>query len=213
MHMSIQSSAGPLTRAARPANTPGMRRPSIASACAALSLACGPTAPGETTDATTSADTTGAAASTASLTDDPTAAASSGEATTASSTTVPSDPAVCAAAASLEIKAVTATPSAGPTWNPGEALTIEATLRNPTADDFLTYPGIRVSTEAPGVTSDAPENWLFALLAGMEAPLQVGFAAGDAAVPGPVQFEVEIVVLNETCPGLARRSLEVQLEP
>lgn len=193
-----------------------MRALSLLSMFAAASLACGPAAPDDTsavasdappgTSSDASTGTTGAATGTG---DPPTTTA----ATSTGSTTAPADPAVCAAAELLELAAVKATPVAGPTWSPGEQLVIEATLRNPSGADFLAYPGIRVAADHPDVTSDAPENWLFALLAGTDEIVAVVFLAAPAAAPATVRFTVEIVALNQACPDLARTTVEVPLVP
>lgn len=185
---------------------------------ALLSLACGPVAPGETTAETGDASTTGdAPAGTSSgTTAAPTTgatAASTGDASTGGASTGSFDPVVCDAATKIGITGAKATPADGPTWSPGEAVTIEALLFNAGTDDFNTYPGIRVTADRPDVVSDAPENWLFALFAGMENSLPIVFTADPAAKPGPVTFTIEVVVLGMSCPDLARLEIEAPLDP
>ena len=207
-----------------------MMRMMSASLAALLSLACGPVAPGETTadtgDASTTGDasagtssgataapTTGVAPTTGDVTTGSTGDASTGDQGTGGASTGSFDPIVCAAAETIGITSAKATPVDGPTWSPGEAVTIEALLFNAGTADFNNYPGIRVTADRPDVVSDAPENWLFALFAGMENSLPVVFTADPAAKPGPVTFTIEVVVLGQSCPDLARLEIEAPLDP
>lgn len=209
-----------------------MMRMTSAWLAALLSLACGPVAPGETTADTGDASTTGdasagtssgataapttgvtAAPTTGDVTTGSTGGGSTGDASTGGASTGSFDPVVCAAAQPIAIKSAKATPVDGPTWSPGEAVTIEALLFNAGPADFNNYPGIRVTADRPDVVSDAPENWLFALFAGMENSLPVVFTADPAAKPGPVTFTIEVVVLGQSCPDLARFEIDVPLDP
>lgn len=204
-----------------------MKRMTSAWLAALLSLACGPVAPGETTADTGDASTTGDASAgtssgaTAVPTTGATAATTTGDATTGSTgdastggaSTGSFDPVVCEAAKQIAISGAKATPADGPTWSPGEAVAIEAVLFNAGTADFNTYPGIRVTADRPDVASDAPENWLFALFAGMENSISVVFTADPAAKPGPVTFTIEVVVLGMSCPDLARLEIDVPLDP
>lgn len=165
-----------------------------------------------TEDASTGTPTTGETSGSTGVTGDASATSESSAATTAD-TTGPVDPAVCAGAAAIELKDATATPEMGPGWEPGESVMIGVTLHNAGAADFLSYPGIRVVADHPGVTAAMPENWLFALLLGQDNQLSVSFtAAADVPAPSVVTFTIEVVVLNQSCPGLMRVDLPVDLQ-
>lgn len=217
-----------------------MRATPIPFLCAALALACGPSGPQEPT-ASGSGGSSGASESSSSgaTTLSPTSSGSTSEGgtsegvTTGETTAGPTTEAmsstsvgpggssgsssggsstVCDAAALLEMKDAVATPDVGPTWEPGESVTVGVTLVNPGAVDFTDYPGIRVSADHPGVTPEMAENWLFALLAGMETPITVSLmAAPDVPAPSTITFTIELAVLNQTCPGLPSLELAVEI--
>lgn len=204
----------------------------------ALLTACGPESPDDTTGtssgdgtstststttatATTDASSTGLlttdapATTDAPTTDAPTTDATTTDATATSTTSASTgavDPAVCDAAALIELKDPIATPDPPPNWSPGGMVTIGVTLVNTGPTDFNEYPGIRVTADHPGVTAAIPENYLFALFAGMENTLSVTFmAAPDVPSPSVVTFTIEVVALNESCPGLMQIQLPVDV--
>lgn len=208
--------------------------------CVALALACGPAGPedpsasgssgssGASGSSSSSSGTTLAPTSSGSTSEGATSEASTTSGTTAgptseamSSSTGASDSSgsssggvspLCEAAALLQMKDPVATPNMGPTWEPGEGVTVGVTLFNPGAVDFTDYPGIRVSADHPGVTPAMAENWLFALLAGMEAPITVDLvAAPDVPAPSTITFTIELTLLNHTCPDLPKLELALEI--
>jgi hypothetical protein len=205
-----------------------MSRASVLAGLLAGSLtACGPSVDGtgNTTSSTASTSSSTSSSSSSTSTEDtstgeattsftPTSSGSSGgaDATSGGSTGSP-DPVVCSAAALIELKDPSATPDMGPTWGPGEGVMIGVTLHNPGPEDFLTYPGVRVVADHPGVTARMPETYLFALLVGQDNPLAISFtAAPDVPAPAVVNFTIEVTVLNEGCLGLMQVVLPVDLQ-
>lgn len=210
--------------------------------CLALALACGPAGPEEptasgssgssgasgsssssssgttltpTSGGSTSEGATSEASTTSATTAGPTSEAVSSTSTGASDSSGGSSGGVspvCEAAALLQMKDPVATPAMGPTWEPGEGVTVGATLFNPGAVDFTDYPGIRVSADHPGVTPAMAENWFFVLFAGMEAPITVDLvAAPDVPAPSTITFTIELTLLNHTCPDLPKLELALEI--
>lgn len=197
----------------------------LAGLLAGCLTACGPSVDGtgdtsstssasSTTSSTTSTSTEDTSTGEATTSFTPTTSGSSGVSdATSGGSTGGTDSGVCTAAALIELKDPVATPDMGPTWGPGESVMIGVTLHNPGPEDFLTYPGIRVVADHPGVTAVMPENWLFALLVGQDNPLTVSFtAAPDVPAPAVINFTIEVTVLNEGCVGLMQVVLPVDLQ-
>ena len=90
-----------------------------------------------------------------------------------------------------------------PAWVPGSSIAVGATLDNTGVIDVFTYPGLRVESDHPGVTSRAPANHLFGLPAGTQSPIQVVFDADDTVSPGTeVEFTLHVDALNQECTTL-----------
>ena len=114
----------------------------------------------------------------------------------------------CDGAANLQLGDGVVDPQMAPDWNAGESARVQVTMTNP-GTGFWNYPGIQVTSDHPGVTSQSPTNHLFGIEGGMSTPIGVVFdAAPDVPGGTVVTFTVTVDVLNQGCTGLD--SLEVQ---
>lgn len=98
-------------------------------------------------------------------------------------------------------------------WSPGESALVNVIMTN-TSNADINYPGIRMESDHPGVTTTAPYNALFLIGAQQMAELGVTFDA-DAAIPAgtTVTFTVTLHnIMNESCPDLPQLVTKATIE-
>lgn len=156
----------------------------------------------ESTGATTSAD---ASSSEGGSTDDDTGSTSTVDDSSSSdegSSSTGELPDGCAGIDVIELLDPYVTPIDAATWLPGGSVMVGATMHNGGSEDFLDYPSIIVESDDPLVTSGAPGNQLFGILAGDSVDIFVQFDADDAITPGSdVTFTIRMATLDTPCPN------------
>lgn len=203
-----------------------MRRPSLEALLSLLSTvaACGGVASqelggqggaggggGASSAVVTSASTTDAVA-TSSATTDVASSSSSGPTGPAGGG---GDPTGCAQLEPLQLSfgGIRGDDSMDGIWSAGETALVNVTLTN-TSDQDIDYPGVKVVSDNPLVTTDSPYNALFLIFAGETTSLGFPFTADASVTPGTAVTFVATPhsIQDVSCVGLPTLTMTATIE-
>lgn len=93
--------------------------------------------------------------------------------------------------------------SDGPTWEPGETVTVNFSVFNSSGVEDNNYPSVYVEADARGVQTPMPIFTWFAIVAGDTTEGALHFTSTDALEPGTeVEFTAHVATLRDACPGV-----------
>lgn len=161
---------------------------------------------------TTSGDPlTGSDSTTSSSGGRDTSSGETGDESTGSTTGVPL-PAGCEEHLELEISALSAQTD-GPTWEPGESITINFSLFNAAVSDNGSYPSVYVESDTEGVTIEQPIFSWFAIFAGQTFDGALLFSSAESITVGTeVVFTAHVATLTDPCPGISTRTVTATVQ-